>query len=579
MQDGEAVAFRAAADRHDLDRTTSEAAALDTATIHNSPPSTSSATAPRSHAWLSALRKPETTSGPRLSRLKTRPYLTDDDVRRDSALAPSTSTGGRGSLVETHETEPELRKVSSSQSIVPQDEPGARPVEAKKVGFQGPATPKPPAEETSHSVPVHPFTGIDTEIPRGSFDDCISLGRLEFSARGSILLVGKKADMAVRRAGTINRRVTSSGVRRSQDTVSSRRDLSTDEMRLSQKVRALYEYGGENTGDGISRSGITSTTASIGSTIEEEDSSSDVGYEEQPLTVGKVRQRGADGIRSASRMTAIRKEPFEIAGGVEDWENIHGGEVDRYGFIIPKKPASRNSSNNSAVHPERPQFQRVSTSLRVISEAPRRNRTIRSPGPAVANNTPNRNSSSQYSIGSPASIRSYQSMNSHDTTHNPFRYAANRLPHNRERRWMDEASDMLTLPPGLADIAEQHDGGRVALEAKRREWVREEKWRKMGRVTSRQGKGGGMVFEFDTKDRKLISRTWKGIPDRWRATAWHAFLSASARRNKDSATDEELTESFHALQDESSADDVQIDVDIPRTINNHIMFRRRYRGG
>jgi len=29
----------------------------------------------------------------------------------------------------------------------------------------------------------------------------------------------------------------------------------------------------------------------------------------------------------------------------------------------------------------------------------------------------------------------------------------------------------------------------------------------------------------------------------------------------------------------SSADDVQIDVDVPRTISMHIMFRRRYRGG
>jgi hypothetical protein len=38
-------------------------------------------------------------------------------------------------------------------------------------------------------------------------------------------------------------------------------------------------------------------------------------------------------------------------------------------------------------------------------------------------------------------------------------------------------------------------------------------------------------------------------------------------------------ESFYELQEESSADDMQIDVDVPRTINRHIMFRRRYRGG
>jgi hypothetical protein len=90
---------------------------------------------------------------------------------------------------------------------------------------------------------------------------------------------------------------------------------------------------------------------------------------------------------------------------------------------------------------------------------------------------------------------------------------------------------------------------------------------------------GGMMFEFDVKDPKVISRTWKGIPDRWRATAWYAFLAASAKASKDCPTDEELVASFYELQDESSADDVQIDVDVPRTINRHIMFRRRYRGG
>lgn len=36
---------------------------------------------------------------------------------------------------------------------------------------------------------------------------------------------------------------------------------------------------------------------------------------------------------------------------------------------------------------------------------------------------------------------------------------------------------------------------------------------------------------------------------------------------------------FTEYQEQSSADDVQIDVDVPRTINLHIMFRRRYRGG
>ena len=33
------------------------------------------------------------------------------------------------------------------------------------------------------------------------------------------------------------------------------------------------------------------------------------------------------------------------------------------------------------------------------------------------------------------------------------------------------------------------------------------------------------------------------------------------------------------LLGQSSPDDVQIDLDVPRTINRHVLFRRRYRGG
>ena len=138
---------------------------------------------------------------------------------------------------------------------------------------------------------------------------------------------------------------------------------------------------------------------------------------------------------------------------------------------------------------------------------------------------------------------------------------------------------MLKLPPGLAELAEQEEGGRAALAMKTKEIQREEKWRKMAKVTRTTPNGGGMMFEFDVKDPKVISRTWKGIPDRWRGTAWYAFLAASAKANKTSPTDEELFEAFYELQEENSPDDMQIDVDVPRTINRHIMFRRRYRGG
>ncbi len=34
----------------------------------------------------------------------------------------------------------------------------------------------------------------------------------------------------------------------------------------------------------------------------------------------------------------------ERAGGVEDWEDVEGGDVDRYGFISQVRPASSSGT-------------------------------------------------------------------------------------------------------------------------------------------------------------------------------------------------------------------------------------------
>jgi hypothetical protein len=136
---------------------------------------------------------------------------------------------------------------------------------------------------------------------------------------------------------------------------------------------------------------------------------------------------------------------------------------------------------------------------------------------------------------------------------------------------------MLTLPTESATFDKLDSA--AARAARKKEWEREDKWTKMAKPTSKGKDGGGMTFEFDTKSSKLIERTWKGIPDRWRSSAWYAFLEASAKKHKDSPTDKDLIEAFQEYQLVSSPDDVQIDIDVPRTISSHIMFRRRYRGG
>jgi hypothetical protein len=282
------------------------------------------------------------------------------------------------------------------------------------------------------------------------------------------------------------------------------------------------------------------------------------------------------------RESFIQREEQELAGGVEDWQDIKGGDVDRYGFIVPRTASStRGSTESQRIGPAEspPKLQRVSTLLQLASETPRaqRNKLGRVPSHSGSTRSTNTLQKRMGRENRPTSSQgSYRSTASRSTSR--MRSATNHLPHNRERRYLDEAGDMLTLPLGLADIAE-NGGGETTNHIKKKEWEREEKWRKMARQVKSTQLGGGMIFEFDMKDPKLAQRTWKGIRDRWRATAWHAFLSASAKKVEGSPTDQELINNFNELLDQSSPDDVQIDIDVPRTINSHIMFRRRYRGG
>lgn len=278
--------------------------------------------------------------------------------------------------------------------------------------------------------------------------------------------------------------------------------------------------------------------------------------------------------RASAEVERIRmkRETQELAGGIEYWQNVDAEEVDRYGFIHP----TPNGSGGSEPHP----IQRVTTSLLLASETPRRKRSIR-PQTGLASNrsfngrSPTRNLSQSSAAGRPSSSASTNSASVRRST-SRLRSAANHLPHNRDRKFTDEAADMLTLPVEETDESQDTPSGRAA---RRKEWEREDKWTKMAKPTKKNKDGGGMTFEFDTHSAKLVERTWKGIPDRWRATAWYSFLEASAKRHKDSPSEEQLTQAFREHQYISSPDDVQIDIDVPRTITSHIMFRRRYRGG
>ncbi len=280
--------------------------------------------------------------------------------------------------------------------------------------------------------------------------------------------------------------------------------------------------------------------------------------------------------RSASSLSLRRdnqarnEKEYERAGGLEDWEDVDGADVDRYGFISQRRPGS--SAETPELRPS-PLQQRKKN---VLTKRPGSAR----PGSAY--------SSSPLSLRPPSRKVSARSLNTYESemsttsrrsTRSSIRSARNRLPHNRDRRWMDEAGDMLALHPGLTDISEEGKTGKAAEATKRKESERTEKWRRMAKIIKKGEDGGGMDFEFDTKNPKVIERTWKGIPDCWRAAAWHSFLITSSKNCKGTETDEFLIAEFRRLQDVASPDDVQIDLDVPRTVNGHIMFRKRYRGG
>lgn len=540
------------------------------------------------------LLRPSTSPQPSLDGYITPLPKLAHDPRRDSGLAPSSSTarGSRTSLTDI-ESAPSIKNLPSVTTFTAKTGSAPSSPSAKRFReLSGQKIRKSPPEDEADKIPDVPFVGIMTEIPSISFGDLTSPDKIEFSKRGSMLIAGKRANEGTGRVASRRTnghvRVDSRALRPIRSAASATssipiRVLSADDEMLSQKVRSMYESGTDQ--DVVT---IRDRLSGISDQDIEEEVIDGTAFEEMPSALLSVKRAysGPAPVRSSSlssrRASVIKREVQELAGGVEDWQDIRGGDVDRYGFIVARPSTSPRGSTDSHTRRSRepPRLQRVSTVLQLVSETPRNQRNKLSRVPSINGSTRTAGTlerkPTKREVRPSSSHSSYRSISSRPASR--MRSATNHLPHNRERRCVDEAGDMLTLPPGLADIAE-HANATAADSLKKKEWEREEKWRKMAKLVKSDKLGGGMVFDFDTKDSKLVQRTWKGIPDRWRATAWHAFMSTSAKKAKGSATDEGLIASFNELLDQSSPDDVQIDIDVPRTINSHIMFRRRYRGG
>ena len=551
------------------------------------PPISGAATPPRPRVkGITGLRKAKSKGEQPWSQADVHSKLRHDH-RRDSGLAPSSSTA-RDSRITLSTEAGSSRSLQNSPSLpqlsTTEDRTASGPANVKT--WEAPQDPQQylqPAQQV-------PFVGLVTEIPTGRFDDLSLPGHVEFSARGSMLIGGKKANNVngLLRKSTVRSRNPSVHLS-PPDTTTSRKLLSPDEEMLSSQVRSKYEdlpNGKRGTidesssnslkpGEGDTSPGNSQNTISSASATLQESANGNgdlVNHTQIPKTTGR-------------EISLQLKDEKDLAGGIEDWENLNGGDVDRYGFIVPAAPSQGSSlSPTRKEHSDPPRIQRVSTVLQIASEAPRRRRSRQGRGPTSASSPSRSFSAASGKRPDSRNSRRPSAQSADRGTLNSKRYnlrsGIHRPPRSRDRKHLREAGDMLTLPPGLANIAEDQEDSRAAEDLRHREREREEKWRKMARVVNHDNhRGGGMVFDFDTKSPKVIERTWKGIPDRWRATAWHAFLSASAKKRKGMQSDEELKLQFHKLLEQGSPDDVQIDIDVPRTINRHIMFRRRYRGG
>jgi Rab-GTPase-TBC domain len=437
------------------------------------------------------------------------------------------------------------------------------------------------------------FEGITLDIPSGGLSDELSADEMGFSKRRSILADAPKAKASQSASPLDARNPISGTIMRSNPSLRARapaKILSKDEEALSQKVRSFYEVGAELPHEADSNSslgrrmGLRWQNALAGhdgkstSSISRATSNSDL-----HSVASSVGQRAA-----STQELVMAREDNELAGGMEDWHGVEHEDIDRYGFIVSRSQTSKRPSSpgmdRSPSSRESHALHRVSSTLQLASETPRRKHTIkRSPSSAHGTNGMSAGPGLNRHASGHSTIRPSSSQSTHQGSlakrNSSLRNASNRLPHNKGRKLMDEAGDMLTLPPNLVGIAGKGDISSNSAEARLKETQRERKWQKMARVVSKGSHGCGMTFDFDTHSPKLIERTWKGIPDRWRATAWHAFLLASARKRSDSPSDDELIEAYNEYLTQNSPDDVQIDIDVPRTISSHIMFRRRYRGG
>ncbi|KAF9008191.1 RabGAP/TBC [Hymenopellis radicata] len=111
-----------------------------------------------------------------------------------------------------------------------------------------------------------------------------------------------------------------------------------------------------------------------------------------------------------------------------------------------------------------------------------------------------------------------------------------------------------------------------------RETSRIAKWDRMLEAEQRDEGANIQIWRVKPhKRQKLSGRTYKGVPDRWRSAVWELLLREFSRTGN--ADTIRLGQDYREAMEKPSTYDIQIDLDVPRTISGHIMFRTRYGAG
>ncbi|BGP56173.1 hypothetical protein JCM8202v2_003785 [Rhodotorula sphaerocarpa] len=122
----------------------------------------------------------------------------------------------------------------------------------------------------------------------------------------------------------------------------------------------------------------------------------------------------------------------------------------------------------------------------------------------------------------------------------------------------------------MLSVAHRDSGGNA------QDWSVNPSWWS-GRVP---GGGGGQSGKY----RRLQRRVFKGVPDRWRRAVWGMMMEKMAGEVATQSRTRvpnlaELEKEYKRLVQQPYVQDVQIDLDVPRTISGHVLFHTRYGQG